>query len=136
MDCVKLRELGMEIPISWAKEIQEIDRSGSWVFRYQARLTKAGLQNDLWFGPTEQPEKVSNLWIYTTGACDGCGKGGRSDLNPEASADPDSESKGGNGCSTWVCQAVNFWWLGLAVVLLILWVCRRRGKASPTQNIS
>ncbi len=65
--CVPFSDLGLEVP-AWTGEILKIDLEGQRLYRYQARLTAAGLAEDLTFRRVDPGilDWASNIYVEYT----------------------------------------------------------------------
>ena len=65
--CVSFVDLGLDIP-SWSEEILEITLDGHRLYRYQARLTAAGMAKDLTLMPVDPGylDWASNIYLEYT----------------------------------------------------------------------
>jgi hypothetical protein len=83
--CVRLENLGIDLPSAWSAEVTQIADAGLTVSRYQARPGRAaGMAQDIAFGPQEPRRANSNLWL-TVDSCFSC---------PPEEASPQSDDSG------------------------------------------
>jgi hypothetical protein len=76
--CVTLEALGLTAPDPWSDELLEIQASGQWILRYQARLDAAAMATDLVLGPGSPDGMwwMPNVYTEYLGDCDALDDGG------------------------------------------------------------